>query len=78
MPIALATAQSLNVQPQAFLMAAAVAASMAFATPVATPVNTLVMSAGNYRFSDYLKVGAPLILISLILTLIVLPLMWPF
>lgn len=77
-PVAFATAESLGVQPQAFLMGVAVAASMAFASPVASPVNTLVMTAGNYRFSDYFKVGAPLIVISLVVALIVLPLMWPF
>ncbi|MBN1666250.1 MAG: SLC13 family permease [Anaerolineales bacterium] len=76
-PIALVAAQNLAVQPQAFLMAVAVAASMAFATPVASPVNTLVMGAGNYRFSDYLKVGVPLILITLIISVLVLPLLWP-
>ncbi len=76
-PVALATAQSLGVQPGAFLMGAAVAASLAFASPVASPVNTLVMSAGNYRFSDYFRVGAPLIVISLLLVLIVLPILLP-
>lgn len=76
-PIALVAAQNLGVQPQAFLMAVAVAASMAFATPVASPVNTLVMGAGNYRFSDYMKVGVPLIFITLIISVLVLPLLWP-
>ncbi|MBN2388286.1 MAG: SLC13 family permease [Anaerolineales bacterium] len=77
-PLALATAQNLGVQPQAFLMAVAIAASMAFASPVASPVNTLVMAAGNYRFSDYMKVGLPLIAILTVLVVLVLPLFWPF
>ena len=77
-PIALITAETLNIQPYAFMMGIAIAASMAFTTPVASPVNTLVMGAGNYRFSDYAKVGIPLILISLVLTVLVLPLIWPF
>jgi len=76
-PLALATAQSLGVQPHTFLMGAAIAASLAFSAPVASPVNTLVMSAGNYRFSDYFRVGAPLIVISLLIVLIVLPLLMP-
>jgi len=76
-PIALAAARQLDVQPFAFLMAVAVAASMAFASPVASPVNTLVMGAGNYRFRDYLKVGTPLILITLILSIVFLPILWP-
>lgn len=77
-PIALVAANTLNVQPQAFLMAVAVAASMAFASPVASPVNTLVMGAGNYRFGDYLKVGLPLIFITLVASVLLLPLLFPF
>jgi di/tricarboxylate transporter len=77
-PVALAAAQTMGVQPQAFLMAVAVAASMAFATPVASPSNTLVMGAGNYRFSDYIKVGVPLIFIALVVAVVVLPLVFPF
>ncbi|HEY85859.1 MAG TPA: SLC13 family permease [Chloroflexi bacterium] len=77
-PIALATAQQLGVQPYAFMMAVAIAASMAFASPVASPVNTLVMGAGNYRFSDYIKAGAPMMLIMLIVTALAVPLLWPF
>ena len=76
-PIALSLALRLGYQPQAFLMLVALAASTAFASPVASPVNTLVMGSGNYRFSDYLKVGIPLILISMIITVLLLPLLWP-
>jgi di/tricarboxylate transporter len=76
-PIALAAAQNMGLQPHAFLMAVAIAASMAFASPVASPVNTLVMGAGNYRFSDYIKVGVPLILLTMTITVLVLPLLWP-
>ncbi len=76
-PIALAAAQNMGLQPQAFLMAVAIAASMAFASPVASPVNTLVMGAGNYKFSDYIKVGLPLILLTMLVTVLVLPLLWP-
>ncbi|MEL7236582.1 MAG: SLC13/DASS family transporter, partial [Chloroflexota bacterium] len=60
------------------LMAVAIAASMAFASPVASPVNTLVMSAGNYKFSDYVKIGTPLLLVMLVITLIFVPLVFPF
>ena len=77
-PIALTAASGLGVAPQAFLMGIAVAGSMAFASPVASPVNTLVMGAGNYQFSDYLKAGAPLILIALLASLLLLPLLFPF
>jgi di/tricarboxylate transporter len=77
-PIALASATQLGVDPHALLMGVAIAASMAFATPVASPVNTLVMGAGSYRFSDYMKVGTPLLLLTLIISLIILPLLFPF
>jgi di/tricarboxylate transporter len=76
-PIALASAQALGVQPHAFLMAVAVAASMAFSMPVASPVNTLVMGSGNYRFSDFIKVGVPMVLVALVVTVLVLPWLWP-
>jgi di/tricarboxylate transporter len=76
-PIAIAAARDLNVAPQAFVMAVAIAASMAFATPIASPVNTLVMSPGNYKFSDYARIGVPLLLISMVITLILLPLLFP-
>jgi di/tricarboxylate transporter len=77
-PVALISAQTLGVQPQAFLMAVALAASTAFASPVASPVNTLVMGAGGYRFGDYLKVGGPLILLSLAASILLLPVLFPF
>jgi di/tricarboxylate transporter len=76
-PIALVSAQKLGVQPQAFLMSVAIAASMAFASPVASPVNTLVMGAGHYRFSDYIKIGVPLILLLMVISILLLPVLWP-
>ncbi len=76
-PIALSLALRLGYQPHAFLMIVALAASTAYASPVASPVNTLVMASGNYRFKDYVKVGVPLILISLVITVLLLPLLWP-
>ncbi len=77
-PIALAAAQELGVQPYAFMMGVAVAASMAFASPVASPVNTMVMGAGDYRFGDYVRVGVPLLVVTLLVSVLALPLLWPF
>jgi len=77
-PVAITAAAAVGVEPYAFMMAVAIAASMAFATPVASPSNTLVMGAGNYRFGDYIKVGTPLIFFTLIATLIVVPILFPF
>jgi len=77
-PIALGIALRLDINPYSFMMGVAVAASMAFASPVASPTNTLVLSAGKYKFMDYIKVGIPLIILSLIVTVIFLPLLFPF
>lgn len=76
-PLALTTAVNMGVQPHAFVMAVAVASSMAFVTPLASPVNTLVMSLGNYRFNDYVKVGIPLLGLTFIISMVVLPILWP-
>ncbi len=77
-PLALSAARQLGVQPYAFLMTVAIAASMAFASPVASPANTLVLGAGQYRFKDYLKIGAPMLAIMLLITMIFVPLLWHF
>lgn len=50
----------------------------AYATPVGTPPNTLVLGPGGYRFMDYVKVGTPLIFVSFIVSMIVIPIVWPF
>jgi di/tricarboxylate transporter len=76
-PIALSLAVDLHYTPAPFLMTVAIAASTAFATPVASPVNTLILAPGQYRFSDFLKVGVPLQLIALVVTVILVPLVFP-
>ena len=75
-PVALSLALRLGYQPQAFLMLVAIAASAAFISPVSA-VNTLVMGSGNYRFKDFLKAGLPLILIVMVITVGLLPVIWP-
>lgn len=77
-PIALASAQKLGVDAHAMVMGVAIAASMAFATPIASPVNTLVMTAGHYRFTDYLRVGLVMIVLTFILSVLLLPVLFPF
>jgi len=77
-PIALQAALAMEVNPYAMLMAIAIAASSAFATPVSSPVNTLVLSAGGYRFGDFVRFGVPLQVLMLIATLLVVPLLFPF
>lgn len=77
-PIAIAIAKSMGASPHAVMMAIAVAASCAFATPVGTPPNTLVLGPGEYCFMDYVKAGIPLIIVCFIVSLIVIPIVWPF
>ncbi len=77
-PIGIAIAQGMGANPHAVLMAIAVAASCAFSTPVGTPPNTIVLGPGQYSFTDYMKAGIPLIVVCFIVSLIVIPIVWPF
>lgn len=77
-PIAFQLAMNLDVRPEPFLMTLAVAASTAFATPIASPVNTLVLGPGGYRFGDFFRIGVALQAILLVVTLLVVPLLFPF
>jgi len=77
-PIGISIAKGIGASPHAVLMAIAVAASCAFATPVGTPPNTLVLGPGGYRFMDYVKAGTGLVVICFIVSLIVIPIVWPF
>ena len=77
-PIGLAISQNLGADPKAVLMAIAVAASCAFATPVGTPPNTLVLGPGGYKFMDYVKAGTGLVIVAFVVSLVVIPMVWPF
>jgi di/tricarboxylate transporter len=59
-------------------MGVAIAASSAFATPVASPINTLVLGPGAYRFGDFLRVGLLVQALLLLLTLLLVPVLFPF
>lgn len=77
-PIALQCAVQIGVSPVPFMFAVTVAASMCFASPFSTPPNALVMSAGQYTFMDYVKVGLPLQILMGIVMVVVLPMFFPF
>lgn len=77
-PIAILAATSLGLSPKPFMVVVAVSASTAFLTPVGTTTNAMVLLAGGYKFVDYLKVGAPLLLLFLVASLVLIPLFWPF
>ena len=77
-PIGISIANKMGCSPYPVLMAIAIAASCAFTTPVATPPNTLVMAPGKFKFIDYIKVGVPLVVLSLIICVVIIPMVWPF
>ena len=77
-PIGIAISQKLGADPKAVLMAIAVAASCAFASPVGTPPNTLVLGPGGYKFMDYVKAGTGLVIVCFVVSLVVIPMVWPF
>jgi len=76
-PIVMQTAVDLGVSPHPLLMIVAVSASTAFLTPIGTTTNILVYSPGGYRFTDYVKVGLPLMLLFLTVSLVLVPVIWP-
>ena len=77
-PICLSIAQGMGADPRAVLMACVIGGSCAYATPIGMPANTMVVGAGNYKFMDYVKSGLPLIVIALIVSMIILPIAFPF
>ena len=77
-PIALQTAQNLDVNYIPFLIAIMVAASASFATPIGYQTNLMVLGPGGYQFKDFLKIGIPLTIVVGVITVLIAPLVWPF
>jgi len=77
-PMAYSTALSLQVDPLPFVMAVAYGASASFLTPYAYQTNLMVYGPGNYKFSDYVKTGLPLLVIYSVITLALLPVFFKF
>jgi di/tricarboxylate transporter len=76
LPIAIATAAEMHLNPRAFAMTIAVASSCSFLTPL-EPSCLIVYGPGNYRFRDFFITGLPLSLLILVLTVLLVPLLWP-
>ena len=76
-PVALAIAYDMGASPYPFAMVVMLAASAAFMTPVSSPVNTLVVSPGNYRFGDFVRVGVPFTILVMIVAVIMVPILLP-
>lgn len=77
-PIAVSLANGLGADPRAVVIATVIAGSCAYATPIGMPANTMVVGIGGYKFTDYVKAGLPLILVSFIICMIILPIAYPF
>ncbi|HPF51760.1 MAG TPA: SLC13 family permease [Draconibacterium sp.] len=77
-PIALAASQQLGVDPKPFFVAIAIAASASFSTPVGYQTNLIVQAIGNYKFTDYLKIGLPLNLLAFLISILAIPYFWHF
>lgn len=77
-PIAITMAQQLGLSPVPFAMTVAIASSAAFMTPISSPVNTMVLGPGNYQFSDFVKIGVPFTILVMLVTVFVVPLLFPF
>lgn len=77
-PIATSLAQSLGADPRAMIIATVIARSCAYATPIGMPANTMVVGLGGYKFNDYVKSGLPLIAVSFVICMVLLPILYPF
>lgn len=77
-PIALTASLSMGVSPYPYILGVAYALAASFLSPAAHPANILVMSPGGYRFTDYLKHGFPISLIVLVISILILPVIFPY
>jgi di/tricarboxylate transporter len=76
-PVAIALAHSLGLDPRPLVVAVMFAASVAFATPIGYQTNTLVYGPGGYRFSDFMRIGIPLNIVTGITVCLLIPIFWP-
>lgn len=76
-PVVIGVAQQLGVDPRPFVVGVMFAASASFATPIGYQTNTLVYNAGNYRFTDFARLGIPLNLIVWVMLSVLVPIFWP-
>lgn len=76
-PIVMTVSLQLGFEPQTAMMAIAMAASTSLSSPISHPAHVLVMGPGGYRFSDFMKVGLPLTLVTFVTAMLLLPVLWP-
>ena len=77
-PIALSISQQMGINPMPFFVMICVAASASFSTPIGYQTNLIVQGIGNYKFTDFIRIGLPLNLITFIISVLLIPQIWPF
>lgn len=77
-PVALSAAGNLGVSPLPFLVAITFAASTSFSTPIGYQTNTMIYAPGGYRFFDFIRIGLPLNIIFWLISIWLIPILWPF
>jgi di/tricarboxylate transporter len=77
-PVAFTAAVAANIDPRPFLVAITFAASTSFTTPIGYQTNTMIYAPGGYRFTDFFRVGLPLNVVFFVLSVLLIPLIWPF
>ncbi len=76
-PVAIGIAMSAGLDPKPFVVAVMMAGSASFATPIGYQTNTFVYQAGGYRFTDFLRIGLPMNVLAMAVTVLVIPRIWP-
>ena len=77
-PLALSISQQIGLNPMPFFIAICIASSAGFSTPIGYQTNLIVQGVGNYKFTDFVKIGMPLNVVVFIISMIIIPLVWPF
>ena len=77
-PLALSLSVQLGVDPTPFFVVICMAASASFSTPIGYQTNLIVQGIGNYKFMDFVRIGLPLNLITFLISIFLIPLIWPF
>ncbi|CDE93749.1 SLC13/DASS family transporter [Acidaminococcus fermentans] len=77
-PISVNISEAMGADPKAVIVATVIGASLAFATPIGMPANMMVFAPGGYNFNDYVKAGLPMVIIGYIVSLVLLPILFPF
>ena len=77
-PLALSISSQMGVSPMPFFVVICMAASASFSTPIGYQTNLIVQGIGNYKFTDFVRIGLPLNIIAFLISIFLIPLIWPF